>query len=312
MQKEKTKALTYGAAMLALFIALFIVSIYVPLIGLIAFFISPIPIAWYAANFPRISAIWVSVLGMLLAFIAANLLGLILGIVCVVTGLVIGDGIRRQKSKVYILMSTGISTLFTFTILFIGMQSLVDINFIEDGMSLFEKSYQESLEYSVQQTGQELSAEDLQYVFDRMQMALPALVTLTAFVLATIFLMVTTSVLARLNVAVPKFSAFRNMRLPKAILWYYLIVLSINLFVQPEVGTTLDLIVWNCSIVLWILLVLQGISLIFYAIDAFKYPYFIKILVAFMSIPMYSFVVLVGIVDLGFNVRQFIDEKSQK
>lgn len=312
MQKEKTKALTYGAAMLALFLALFTISIYVPLIGLIAFFISPIPIAWYAANFPRSVAVWVSFLAMLMSFIVANLIGLILGLICVVIGFVIGDGIRRQKSKVYILMSTGISTLLTFAVLFIGMQSLMNINFIEDGMTLFEKSYEQSLEYSVQQTGQELSEDDVQYVLQRMQMALPALVTLTSFILAVIFLMVASAVLSRLNVPVPKFSAFRHLRLPKAVLWYYLIVLSISLFIRPEEGTTLDLIVWNCSIILWVLLVLQGISLIFYAIDAFKYPYFLKVLVVLISMPLYSFVVLLGIVDLGFNVRQFIDEKSQK
>ena len=102
------------------------------------------------------------------------------------------------------------------------------------------------------------------------------------------------------------------MRLPRAILWYYLIVLSINLFVQPEFGSTFYVVMLNCWMVLGVLLTLQGISFIHYVIDAFHYPAFLKVLATIFAIPMYNFIVLLGIIDLGFNLREWVKVKSEK
>ena len=49
-----------------------------------------------------------------------------------------------------------------------------------------------------------------------------------------------------------------------------------------------------------------------FAIDVFGYPKFIKVLSTLVAIPLYSFVILIGIIDLGFNARNYIREKSQK
>ena len=102
------------------------------------------------------------------------------------------------------------------------------------------------------------------------------------------------------------------MRLPRSILWYYLIVLSISLFVSPETGSTLYVIIMNFSIVLWILFVMQGISLLFYYIHEKQLPNMLKVVVVILSIPLYTFIMLIGILDLGFNIRSYITGKNQK
>ena len=168
------------------------------------------------------------------------------------------------------------------------------------------------MEYTAKQSGQDVPLDQMMQMFDYIEMTIPASITLGVFLLSFLMMNVTLITFKRLKMEVPQFEPFKNMRLPKAVLWYYLIVLTINLFMRPEVGSTLYVITLNMSVVLWVLLTIQGISLFFYMIHAFNYPSFFKVLTVFMSIPLYSFVVLVGIVDLGFNVRQFIDEKSQK
>ncbi|MER1998646.1 MAG: DUF2232 domain-containing protein, partial [Lysinibacillus sp.] len=228
------------------------------------------------------------------------------------TGILLGNGVRQKKSKIYLFMSTGVGILLTFAVLFIVSSKFAGMNFIAEGMELFKTSYKESMEYASKQTGQALPVDQMNQMFDYIEMTLPASVTLGVFMLSFLMMSVTLVTFKRLKVDVPTFSPFKDMRLPKAVLWYYLIVLSINLFVNPEVGSMLYVITINLSVVLWVLLTIQGISLFFYIIHAFKYPAFFKVLAVFMSFPLYSIVVLVGIVDLGFNVRQFIDEKSQK
>ena len=312
MQNEKTKAMTQGAAMLALFTILFVIAMYVPLINLIAFLIAPIPIAWYAAKYERMQAIILGALALILSFILGGLLGVVLAIIFIVTGIVIGDGIRQKKSKIYLFMATGVAILLTFAIMFLALTKFMGLNFISEGMELIKTTYQESIEYTSKQTGQALPVKEMNEMFDYIEMTVPASITLGVFFLSFVMLSITLAVLKRLKMDVPIFAPFKDMRLPKAVLWYYLIVLTINLFMQPEVGTTLYVITVNFSVVLWVLLTIQGVSLFFYMIHAFKYPAFFKVLAVVMSIPLYSFVVLIGILDLGFNIRQFIDEKSQK
>ena len=66
------------------------------------------------------------------------------------------------------------------------------------------------------------------------------------------------------------------------------------------------------SIILWILLTLQGVSFIYFVIDEKELPKFLKVLTTFFSVPFYSVVLLVGVFDLGFNIRQMIVGKKDK
>lgn len=312
MPNEKTRAMTQGAAMLALFTIFFAIAMYVPLISIIAFLIAPIPIAWYAAKFSRSQAILISVLAFILALIIGGLVGAALSTIFIVTGIVIGDGIYRKKSKLYLFMATGVSVLLTFSILFLVTSKFMNINFVTEGIDLFKASYEESSKYASQQLGQELPAESMEEMFDYIVTTIPATITIGVFVISFVILTITLAFFKRINMQVPQFAPFKDMRLPKAVLWYYLIILAINLFIQPESGSTLSVITINFSIVLWILLTIQGVSLFFYLIDTFKYPAFLKVLTVLISIPLYSFVVLVGILDLGFNVREYITGKNQR
>ena len=81
---------------------------------------------------------------------------------------------------------------------------------------------------------------------------------------------------------------------------------------RPETGSTLYMIMLNVSLILWVLLTIQGLSLIYFIIDVNGLPRFIKVLSTLIAIPLYSFVILLGIIDLGFNVRDFIKEKIKK
>lgn len=313
MPHNQTKAMTQGAMMIALFLLLLALAFYVPVLNMVAFIFAPLPLAWYSATYNRKLAIGVSLLAIAASIFVGNLLIIPLALILAVVGLVMGDCLREKKSKIYLLMATGTAILLTFALQFVLSVRFLGVNFIEESMHLAQDAYKESLAYSAKITGQELQMEEqLKQVFDMMEMSMPANITISVFILAFIWLLVLLPILKRLKVEVPKFPPFRDMRLPRAILWYYLIVLSINLFIQPEYGSGLYVVMLNLSMVLWVLLTVQGISFIHFVIDEFRYPRFLKVLATILAIPMYSFVVLVGIIDLGFNLREWVKAKSEK
>lgn len=311
MQNNQTRALTQGAIMLALFLVLFSIAMYIPLMMLPAFLIAPLPIAWYSANFSRKQAISVGVLGVFSGFLMGGLLGPFLALILVAAGIVIGDGIREKKSKLHVFLTTGVSILLTFALLFIVMTKLLNVNFITEGLEMMQEAYTESAEIVAEQTGAEFKMEPLKETFRYMEMMIPSSITLSVFLFSFIMVSIAYTLFNRLGMNVQKFGQFSSLRMPKAILWYYLIVLTVNLFVQPEAGSNLEMIMLNLSVVLWVLLTIQGVAFLFYTIEAFNYPKLIKILTVLISFPMYSFVLLIGIIDLGFNIREYVDGKSQ-
>ena len=105
MQKNQSNYLTYGSMMIALFAILLAISVYVPFVGFITSFIVPLPIAWYSAKFERKHAIFVTIIAIIISFIIGGFFGLVFGLLVGPLGFIIGDSIRMNKSKLYMLMA---------------------------------------------------------------------------------------------------------------------------------------------------------------------------------------------------------------
>ncbi|RUL49448.1 MULTISPECIES: YybS family protein [Lysinibacillus] len=313
MPNNQTKRLANGAMMVALFSILITIAFYVPIISVVATIFAPLPLAWYSAKFDRSASILVAILGCIIPFFLGGLLIVPFALIFASIGVVMGEALRLKKSKVYLLLSSTITVLITFALQYVISIKLFETDFIKEAMQIMRESYEKSIELSQNLTGQTpIDSKTLNLMFDTMQMALPASITMGAFFFTFIIISTNLPVLKRLGVNIPKFNAFKNLRLPRSVLWYYLIVLSINLFISPETGTTLYVICLNLSLVLWLLLTIQGASLIHFCLDAFGSPSFLKVLATVMAVPLYSFYVLLGILDLGFDIRSFVKGKIQK
>ena len=315
MQINQTRKLAHGAMMIAIFTVLMAIVFYIPMANIIAAVIAPLPMIWYSANYDRRSSFLVAIIAVIVTFFIGGLLLIPASLIFAAAGVAIGDAIYNKKSKVFMFISTSIVLLVTFAIQYVISLRLFEVDFIRDSMELMKTSYIESIKMTEKLTGQATPKEvmdNMNNMLNTLEMTLPASITLAMLFVSFIIITVNLPILKRLKVDVPKFAKFSELRLPRSVLWYYLIALSINLFVQPEPNSSLAIIMLNVSMILWILLTLQGISFIHFAIDAFGYPKFIKVLSTIVAIPLYSFVILVGIIDLGFNARDYIREKSQK
>lgn len=313
MPNNQTKRLAHGAMMIALFTIFIAIAFYVPIISVVATLFAPLPLAWYSAKYDRSSAVLVAFIGCIITLFFGGLLIIPFSLIFAAVGVVVGDALRLKRSKVFLFMSTGITVLITFAIQYVISLKLFETDFIKESMDLMRESYQKSIEISKNLTGTApIDDQTLNRMFDTMEILVPASITIAVFFFTFIIISLNLPILKRLGVNVPKFSAFKNMRLPRAVLWYYLIVLTINLFIGPEIGTALYVICLNFSLILWLLLALQGISLVHFILDAYDLPKFLKVLATIMAIPLYSFFVFIGILDLGFNIRSFVKGKIQK
>ena len=313
MPNNQTKALVQGSMMVAIFTILMMIAAYVPLISILALLFAPLPIAWYSANYNRKSSILVGIAGTLLTFFTSGIIMLPFALVFGLLGLVIGEAIRLKKSKLYIFISSGIAMLLSFAIVHLCTLFVANINIVQTSLQFARENYEQSLELTKQFSGQMvITPEQLDMVFKTMELTVPATITITAFLFAFLIITVNIPLLGRLGLDVPKFAPYKDMRLPRAVLWYYMIVLSINLFIRPESGSTLDIIVLNMSYMLWLLLILQGISLIHYFIASKGLPNPVKWVATLLAIPLSSFIILLGIIDLGFDVRSLIAGKTKK
>lgn len=313
MPNEQTKRLTMGAMMIALFTILLAVSFYVPILNIVTSFFIALPIIWYSVKFDRKSAILVTVVSMGMSFFVGGLLALPLAFIHAPLGLVIGDSIRRKKSKLYLFIAAGMMFLFTTVVQYLVAVLLMGINPIEEFMVMVRESYEQSgnmLErYGALPEGYDKLVSETLSMFE---IVLPSIIIIAVFVSALIIIIVNLPVLRRLGVDVPKFPPFSEMRLPKAVLWYYLVVLIVSLFVELEKGTFAFMVFANATVVLRGLLFLQGISLIHFYIHEQKWPKFVVIVATILAFPLQSFVLLLGVIDLGFNIRSFMKDMNRK
>lgn len=313
MPNNQTQRLTHGAMMIAIFAILIAIAYYVPIISLVATLFAPLPIAWYSAKYDRASSIILGVLGCIVTFFFGGIVILPFSMIFAVCGVVMGDALRTGKSKAYLFMATGISLLITFAIQYIISVKLFNMDFIKESFQLMRDSYMESFQLAKNLTGKApISEEALQLMFQQMELAIPATVTIGVFFLAFIIISTNLPILKRLGIAVPKFSAFKDLRLPRTVLWIYFIVLTIQLFVRPEIGTSLYVITFNFSLVLWVLLTIQGISFLHFVLDAYRAPNLLRVLATIFAIPLYNFAILLGILDLGFDIRSYVSGKIRK
>ncbi|MER1958656.1 MAG: YybS family protein [Solibacillus sp.] len=315
MQNNQSRKLAHGAMMIALFTVLMAIVFYVPMANIVAALIAPLPIIWYSAHYDRKSSALVFVAAVAVTFFIGGLLILPASLIFAAAGMTIGDAIFNKKSKVFMFISTSVVLLITFAIQYVIAVRLFEVDFIRESLDLMKTSYMESIKMSEKITGQATPKEvmeNLTSMLNTLEMTIPASITLAMLLFTLLFMAVNLPILKRLKVDVPKFAKFSELRLPRSVLWYYLIVLSINLFVRPERDSALAVIMLNVSMVLWVLLTVQGISFIHYMLDCYKQPKFLKVISTLVAIPFYSFVVLIGIIDLGFNARDYIQQKSQK
>ncbi|WP_223702767.1 YybS family protein [Sutcliffiella deserti] len=309
----KTKNITEGASLLGIYLLLLLMTLYVPVIGTVTLFALVVPFVLYTIRNGWKSGVWFVVAANILSVLLGSIAALSLSIPMSTVGVVMGYLFAKKSSRYVILgASTGVY-LLNLLLGYIVAIVLFDFN-IEKVMEGSMDQLYLTAESLATFTGQQNTEETMGLVQETMDgfiYLLPSGLVTIAFIFALISQLVAGFILKRLKVDVTPFPPFRELELPKSLLWYYLIVLLLSLF-EMEKGSTIYLATVNLSYILMLLMTIQGLSFLFFISHEKKIPKavpIITLILSFLLPPLLYIIRMVGIFDIGFNLRKRIKGK---
>jgi uncharacterized protein YybS (DUF2232 family) len=313
---KDVRKLTEGAVLLAAFAALLLITIYVPVVGSILNLVLPLPFIMFSVknNLKLIAAFLVAAI--FIAFIAGSLMGVGLMLIYGSVGAVIGYLLQKGKSRTFILIASSLTFMAGLVISYVVMVAFMKIDIIHELTAALNESVKSS-EAMLKAMGREDQVELLK---KQNALMLKQIVTLapSALIFASILSSFITQwicfpIAKRFGVNVQPWGSFRNLVLPKSLLWYYLIALGIMLLFHPHEGTYLYSVLINARYILETFIMLQGLALLFFIFHQKSVAKGLAVLVVILTfmIPIVRYIImLLGITDLGFDFRKRFEMKE--
>ncbi len=306
--------LTEGALMLAIFAVLLFISLFVPIVMIVTQFFLILPFLLYSAKYPLKNTAILVIGAVFITLLIGNIIMVPIAIIFGTTGMVMGYGIRTGKSKLIIYLASSITFLINIVLLFVIASVFFSVNFIDEIAQIFKSSldqYTAALQ-SFGQNPPEKLQEQMNEMLSLMSSMAPIFFIAMAFSTVILLIIINFPIAKRLGIPVPKFGPFRELKVSKSILWYYLAALILTLLVNPEPGTYMYMVLINGAFILQVLLVIQGLAFIFFYSHLKKWPIVLPVLAVIFTfiLPIFlSIVRMLGIIDIGFNLRGYLEKK---
>lgn len=305
---RNTYALTEAAIQLAIFIVLFLASLYVPLLGIVISFFLSLPFIIFTMRHGYRAALVLLVAAVIVSSLISSFLSAFAAIMFGTGGIVIGVLFAKQKNRYMILAAATVVFLLNTVIDYILSVKFFDIDIIAQTLSLLNDSF-----HTATQMMKGMGKEPPKQLIARFQQGLELIkyVTPTLFVIAALasaYLTISVSVpiLKRLKLSVGTWPPFRQLMLPRQLIWYYMLVL-IATFFPLEKGTFAFIVVINLYYLLQLLFAIQGFSFLYYIAhrkQIAKGIVVIGTLFCFFVPFLLYLVAILGIIDLGFELRK--------
>lgn len=306
---KQTKALVEGAIMISIFAVMTLFYLYVPLLSIIFFMAAPIPIILYTIRHGLKKGIAAGAIGIVISFLIGSINGLLSAPMLIAVG--IGMGVfysRRQPGQAII--TGALIYLFSFLIYFVVSVQLFQVDILGVAKESIDQ-IMPMVESTLKQSGasdQDIAKQLKQFrelqdtALNSLPVALLIFVTLMSFVNHWFL----RPLIKRFVPDMPALKKFKDMRLPKSMVWYYLLTLLLML-IQPEKGSFLSLVQTSAFQILFILVLIQGFSFIFYYCHEKNISKVVPIFAVVLTIlfpPIGVIVRIIGIADIGFDLRE--------
>lgn len=306
---KQTKALVEGAIMISIFAVMTLFYLYVPLLAIIFFMAAPIPIILYTIRHGLKKGIAAGAIGIVISFLIGSINGLLSAPMLIAVG--VGMGVfysRRQPGQAII--TGALIYLFSFLIYFVVSVQLFQVDILGVAKESIDQ-IMPMVESTLKQSGasdQDIAKQLKQFremqdtALNSLPVALLIFVTLMSFVNHWFV----RSLIKRFVPDMPALKKFKDMRLPKSMVWYYLLTLLLML-IQPEKGSFLSLVQTSAFQILFILVLIQGFSFIFYYCHEKNISKVVPIFAVVLTIlfpPIGVIVRIIGIADIGFDLRE--------
>ncbi|GGJ64894.1 uncharacterized protein YybS (DUF2232 family) [Anoxybacillus voinovskiensis] len=305
---RNTYALTEAAIQLAIFIVLFLASLYVPLLGMMISLFLSLPFIVFTMRHGYRPALVLLTAAVIVSTLISSVLSAFAAVMFGTGGIVIGALLAKQKNRYVVLAVATIAFLVNIVINYVVSVKFFDLDIIAQTISVISDSFHTAVQVmeSAGKKPPEATIARFEQGLKVIKYVTPTLFVITALAFAYLTIIVSVPILKRLKLSVGTWPPFRQLMLPRQLVWYYLLVL-IATFFPLEQGTFAFIVVINLYYVLQLLFAIQGFSFLYYI--AYRKQIAKGIVVAgtivclFIPFLLYLIAIL-GIIDLGFELRK--------
>jgi uncharacterized protein YybS (DUF2232 family) len=313
---KNVRKLTEGAILLAAFAVLLLLTIYVPFLGMIVNLFLAVPFMLFAAKNDGKSIIVFLIASLLLSFIVGTIMSLPLTLAYGTTGVVIGYLIQKQKNMGVLFITGSLVFLVNLIMIYVSSIVLFKVDMITQMIEIMRESFNTSADL-LKNFGNTQDSEKVLEQFNNglnlIKTLIPTLFVLSSFFIVFIIQLISFPIIKRFGIKVEKWKSFKEISLPKSLLYYFLLTLLVSMFIKPEEGTYWYMAIINMTYILQFMMILQGYTFIFYFFDKKGFSKAISITIAIVSflIPIFLYIVgILGIIDLGFDLRKSFNKKE--
>ncbi|PGW80018.1 hypothetical protein COE01_15235 [Bacillus thuringiensis] len=310
---KQTKFITEGAALLAIYAILLLISMYVPILGTVVTFALPLPFILLTIRYKLSNVLVIFVVALFVTVIVSQPMNLVKTIMFGLIGIVLGYTYKTRKKPVEILIAGTLAYLIGFVLIYVASIKFFNIDIMKQMQSMFSESMVQS-EKIVSAIGMPISKEQkelLTQMNDILQLLFPSILVLVSVCFSWITVIISGRVLKKLKHDIIPWPKFKDLQLPKSIVWYYVIFILLATFIKVDPTSYLHMVFSNLYVIFALLLVLQGLTFISFLAYRKGFTKGVPIIsfIVCMFIPMlFPLVTILGIIDLGISLRSKIGE----
>lgn len=314
-----TKSIVEGAFLAAITAVIFIISIYIPLLGTLVSFLCPLPIIILCLRHSlKFAIISTFISGILVSILAGPWQGIMVLLGFGILGLTLGFVIKKDLSLTDIIMVGSVASLISKgLILLIGFWFL-DINPVLFDVEEIDRVITQSLNFynSMGLSPEQLSSikESLTQTIKIIRIAFPGMIILASIFDTIINYWVARLVLKRFGYKLSNFTSFFKWRASKSFFWsYFLGVILIFLGAKHNLPL-LSKIGVNIQLFFSVVFLIYGLSLTGFILERFKIKNFLKwviyIFVCFQPL-LSQITTWAAMLDIWIDFRKLITAKEK-
>lgn len=279
-------------------------------------FFLPLPFIIFTVKFGFKNSAVFGVASLFISFIIGSLLAIPVTLLYGSLGMVVGYAIREKKGRFFLYISSTLTVSIGLLLQYIVSILFLDVNVIEETFEVSKQSFIRSMEILQafgQQVPAEFTEENIVTVFDMLKTLFPSLLVVSSFIAVYLILLVCGTILKRFKMPLPERIPFREWKLPRSLIWYYVGVTLISFFVPFETGTFTNMAIVNLVFMLQVLFTIQGLSFVFFFAYNKRIAKAVPVIVAIFAMltPIGLLLIrLLGIIDIGFDLRQRVNQSK--
>lgn len=298
--------------LLAIFILLLVITLYVPFIGLLASLFLAYPFIVFTVKNETKFAVAFFGICLLLSLLIGGVLGVQMALQFGLTGIILGLGLKKHQSRIVTYFQGTVTFCVALVINYLLIFYFFNVNLVEQYTSQLSETINKGLSMYA----------NLGITFDLL--TIDSMLQLFVVFTPTIFLifsagivliaeLVSYPLVRKQAIYVPKWPNFSTFMLPKSVFLYYLVLFLSDIFIEVQSTTLLYSVICNFELVFQLLFYLQGISFICYYSKQKDWKLIVPIFITIFSLllPILMYIIrLLGIIDLGFELRKLASRKK--